>query len=392
MKFSSLGKLKNIPAPAAVVQPAPVAAPEEKIPAPEPQSQDTAIPAESATPPAQVSRPARTLKTPTPVAAPDVPFEELDARAREIYTSLMAQARELLSRTQQPYTEQYEAVRRGCEAAAEELKTNPVLLNYSAYSTSGDYLAGHTANTTLLALAMGLAARLRPGELSLLGFCAMAHDIGMTAYSHLYNNEARLNEDEFAEMALHAEEGIRKLDRIVDLDYRIKDRAKTVILQVHERLDGGGYPDRLSKEEIDPLAQFIGIADSYEALTHPRAWRAAISPPEAVKTLLEKEGRGFNSKAIKALIGALSIYPPTSLVALSTGEIARVIQVNPGSLTRPLVEIFLDGKFRQTAKKTLNLLKHPLTAIERGVPFKELEKNNPELAASLELAGWWVEW
>lgn len=340
----------------------------------------------------QSFKPSRSLKTPAQLAGPEVPFAELDSQARKVYTRLLSQAAELLNRTEQPYTEQYEAVRRVCGQTADTLKTNPVLLNYASYSTSGGYLPGHTANTTLLALAMGQSAGLEAGELNLLGFCAMAHDIGMTGYSDLYNSETRLSEEEFTEMARHAEDGVKKLDRILDLDHRIKERAKNIVLQVHERLDGGGYPDQISKDDIDPLAQFIGIADAYEALTHPRPWRAAFSPPDAIKELIEIEGRSFNAKAVKSLIGVLSIYPPNSLVALSTKEIARVIRVNKGSLTRPLVEIFLDADFAVVTPKTLDLLQYPLTSVERGVPFGELENRNPEAAARLELASWWTEW
>lgn len=382
MKFSSLNKLMGS------ARPAPgTAAPKE--PAPAPAAPDAHGKEAAAT---QTFRPSRAIKTPAQPALPEVPFAELDAQARKTYTRVLAQAAELLTRTEQPYTEQYEAVRRVCEQAAEVLETNPVLLNYTAYSTSGGYLPGHTANTTLVAMAMGLAAGLRGAELNLLGFCSMAHDIGMTAYSHLYNSEVRLTEQEFAEMTLHTEEGIKKLDRIVDIDHKIKDRARRIMMQVHERLDGTGYPDRLSYEDIDPLAQFIGIADAYEALTHPRPWRDATAQPDAIKELLEKEGHGFNSKAIKALIGALSIYPPDSLVALSTKEIARVIKVNKNSLTRPLVEILLYEDFRETAPKTLDLMKYPLTSIERSVSLKELGSRNPGWAAKLELARWWTEW
>jgi HD-GYP domain-containing protein (c-di-GMP phosphodiesterase class II) len=228
--------------------------------------------------------------------------------------------------------------------------------------------------------------------MKLLGFCAMAHDIGMTGYDALYGRETRLTDEEFSELALHTEAGVAKLDRIVDLDYKLKDRIKLIVLQTHERLDGSGYPDRLTNEEIDPLAQFIGIADVYEAMTHVRSWREPLNPPDVIKELIEKEGLGFASKAVRALLSTLSIYPPYSLVALSTGEIARVIKVNKGSLTRPLVEILLDPEFAQAQPQTLDLLEYPLTSIERTVDFSELRARNPRFAAKLELARLWVEW
>jgi HD-GYP domain-containing protein (c-di-GMP phosphodiesterase class II) len=305
---------------------------------------------------------------------------------------VLNQAGELLRGVEQPYTEKYAAVLRSCELAAETLKTNSVLLNYACYSTAEDYLRAHSANVAIFALAMGLASGLEPAELRLLGFCAMAHDIGMADYSPLYSQSSRLNDEDFAELTRHSEAGAAKLERIVDLDYKIKDRAKRIILQVHERADGSGYPDGVRDEAIDPLAQLIGIADSYEAMTHPRAWREALNPPDVIKELIEHEGRGFASKAVKALLSAISIYPPGSIVLLSTGEVARVVKVNKGSLTRPEVETLLDQGFSQEQHQLVDLFDHPLTTIERPMGPAELQDKNPKFAAKLELERWWVEW
>lgn len=406
MRFSDLNKVKNEPAvPEPGKQARPVPAPEKTeparppapIPAPEQGKPPDTAPVTDRTEAIKkhvgaYKQPKTRLETKAPPKEPDLPYRDLDTQAREVYSRLLEQAGALLSGINQPYTEKYEAVLHACTLAAETLTTNSVLLTYARYSTAEDYLRAHTANTAIIALAMGLASDLEPSELRLLGFCAMAHDIGMTEYSELYGREGRLNEEEFSAITLHAEAGAAKLDRIVDLDYKIKDRAKRIIFQTHERMDGSGYPDRLLNEEIDPLAQLIGMADVYEAMTHPRAWRDSLNPPDVVKELIEKEGRGFNAKAVKALISAISIYPPGSIVLLSTGEIARVIKLNKGSLTRPLLETLLDSEFAQINPHLVDLLEHPLTSIERPIDPAELRDRNPKFAAKLELDRWWVEW
>lgn len=399
MRFSDLKKLKEElprrkPAPAA-----PVPRAEAPVPQPVPAPEPAAVPAAPAAPEKAEGRkraPGPRLmnsQEPAPPAEPSsASFEEQTARAREVYARLLTQAGAFLKSVDEPYTEKYESLAASCALAAETLKTNSALLYFTSYSTADDYLRAHTANTTLLALAMGLEAGLDPAELRLLGFCAMAHDIGMTEYSSLYNREDRLEEEDFSEMTLHAEAGAAKLDRIVDLDYKIKERARRIVLQTHERADGSGYPDHASDEEIDPLAQLISIADAYEAMTHPRAWRGPMEPPDAIKDLIAREGRGFNAGAVKLLISVISLFPPGSVVELSTGEIARVLKVNRGSLTRPLVQIELDSDFNAAAPRPLDLSKRQLTAIERSVPAAELEERNPKYAAKLELARWWVDW
>lgn len=402
MRFSDLKKLKEElprrrPAPAA---PAPqVEAPAPRPPSPPVSAPEPAAPAAPAAPEKAEGRkraPGPRLMNSQEPAGPRPPqaasFEEQSARAREVYARLLAQAGAFLKSVDEPYTEKYESLAASCALAAETLKVNSALLYFTSYSTADDYLRAHTANTTLLALAMGLEAGLDPAELRLLGFCAMAHDIGMTEYSSLYNREDRLDEEDLSEMTLHAEAGAAKLDRIVDLDYKVKERARRIVLQTHERADGSGYPDHASDEELDPLAQLISIADAYEAMTHPRAWRGPLAPPDAIKELIAREGRGFNAGAVKLLISVVSLFPPGSMVELSTGEIARVLRVNRGSLTRPLVQIELDPDFNAAPPRQLDLVNHQLTAIERSVAAAELEERNPKYAARLDLARWWVDW
>ena len=408
MRFSDLKKLKTeapAPEPKRPARPVPAPAPARELARPAAPVQPEPAPLPLPAPPpaaATAQEPARQALTGSPKSrrenaalssrAVKVPFKELDAEARELYSRVLDLSGSFLKSVDQPYTEKYGAVLSACRLIIANLRSEGLLLSYTSYSTAEDYLRGHAANTTILALALGLEAGLPDSELQLLGFCAMAHDIGMTEYAALYNRADRLGEKEFAEMSLHAEAGVAKLDRIVDIDYKVRDRARHIVLQTHERVDGTGYPDRLSDEEIDPLAQYISIADAYEAMTHPRAWREAVNPPDAVKELVEKEGRGFNSKAVKALLSCVSIYPPGSLVALSTGEIASVVRVTRGFLTKPLVEILMDSQFSQLTPRHLDLFEHPLTSIERSVTFKEVERSNPKFSAKLEMSRWWVEW
>jgi len=397
MRFSDLNKIKAAAAPQAKpagrapepapAPPPPAPEPPKPLPLPQPPREERA---ESAAQQPSLTRRRRELEK---NAAPkELPFPELEARAKEVYSRLLLQVDSFFKAVDEPYCEKYEAALAACVLASGELKTNPYFLGCTAYSTADDYLRAHTANTVLISLAMGLEAGLDGGELGLLGFCALAHDIGMTGYSALYNRQERLSEEELEEMTLHAEAGAAKLDRIVDLDYKIKERARRIILQIHERADGTGYPDRLSNEDIDPLAQLISIADAYEAMTHPRSWREALPPPEAVKELIAREGGGFNAGAVKLLISVISMYPPGSLVELSTGETAQVLRVNRGLLTRPVVRILLTKDGGQAEPRLDDLKQHPLVSIERTVSAGRLAELNPKYAARLELARWWTDW
>lgn len=366
--------------------------PPERISVPAPAPPTSSEPAGNPPHGPLLSRRHQQRKDEAAVRAAERPFRELDAQAREIYSRNLSLAKELLSQADRPYLEKYERVLRMAELTAQVLPENPVLLNYTCYATADNYLCAHSANVSVISQAMGLALGLEKSVVNFLGFCAMAHDIGMTDYTGLARKEYPLTDEEYAEVVLHSEAGAAKIDRFIDMDLRLKDRAKKVIRQIHERIDAGGYPDRLTDEEIDPLAQIIGIADVYEALSHPRSWRPANHPHNAIKHIIDKEGKGFDSKIVKSALEVLSIYPPGSLVALSTGEIAGVVRINRGSLTRPVAAVLLNPDFEPAPSRLVDLLEHPLTAIERIVEEPELTARNPKFAARQELARWWVEW
>jgi len=358
------------PRPSAAVEPSPAVTPSKRL----------------------VSRREQQRKDEAAVRAAERPFQELDAEAKEAYSRTVSLSKEFLGQVDQPYVEKYERLLRMAEMNARTLLENQVLLNYTAYATADNYLYAHSANVSILSQAMGQAMGLDKNVVAFLGFCAIAHDIGMTEYAGLVNTPGRLSDEEYSEVTRHSEKGAAKIDRLLDMDHRLKDRARKVIMQAHERIDGTGYPDRLINEEIDPLSQIIGIADVYEAMSHPRQWRPATHPHLSVKHLIDKEGRGFGSKVVKAIIEVLSIYPPGSLVALTSGEIVRVIRSNKGSLTRPVVSVLLDPDFAPAAPRHIDLMEHPLTGIERIVEGSELAARNPKFSARQELARWWVDW
>lgn len=413
MKFSDLSarKARDEKPKAAAAKPAPVPAPQ---PAAEPAPPE--LPREEAKSPSVSPGAASPVPQTAPLPAPagpaitgrtrreqqrkdeatarkgQRPFKELDAEAKDLYSRNIDAAGELLAQIDGPYVEKYDKLARLSGLTARALADNPALLAYTVCATGGNYLQAHSANVAMISQAMGIALKLGRDELVLLGFCGMAHDIGMTGCLEIANSEDKLSDDDFARITLHSAEGAEKVDRIIDIDYKIKERAARIISQVHERVDGSGYPARLSGEAIDMFAQVIGAADVYEAMSHPRPWREAYHPHNAVKHLIDKEGKGFDSKAVKALMEAVTLYPPGSLVCLSTGEIARVLMPNKGSLTRPVVETLLSATYEPVAPQMVDLMEYPLTAIERIVELDEIARKNQKYAAKLELARWWVEW
>jgi putative two-component system response regulator len=74
-----------------------------------------------------------------------------------------------------------------------------------------------------------------------------------------------------------------------------------IIRHHHERWDGSGYPDGLAGDEIPYLAQVFQIIDIFDALTHSRPYKIALSVEEALKIMEAETARGWRSPKLMQL-------------------------------------------------------------------------------------------
>jgi putative two-component system response regulator len=105
----------------------------------------------------------------------------------------------------------------------------------------------------------------------------------------------RLNPDEWEEMRQHPEVGARMIERIPYLA-----RAVPVVLHHHERWDGSGYPNSLQGEAIPLAARLLSVADTYDAMTSDRPYRAAASPDDALNEIIHLVGVQFDPAMVEA--------------------------------------------------------------------------------------------
>ncbi len=118
----------------------------------------------------------------------------------------------------------------------------------------------------------------------------------------------------------------------------------------HARKDTG-FPDGLLKEikHDKQLDEIIGLADVYDGLSHPPAYRHAMAPYETLGSIT-KADEFFDRRLLKILLEELTFYPKGSWVQLCTKEIGRVIKVNKELLLRPTIEVFIDWEGKHLKK------------------------------------------
>ena len=75
-----------------------------------------------------------------------------------------------------------------------------------------------------------------------------------------------------------------------------------VIRSHHERQDGKGYPDALSRDQIPLLVAIVTVADSYDAMTANRPYRKAMSRAQAIEQLQKGRGTQFHPDVIDVFL------------------------------------------------------------------------------------------
>ena len=116
------------------------------------------------------------------------------------------------------------------------------------------------------------------------------HDIGKIGIpENILNKSGKLNEQEWEVMKLHPEKSWRILENTADY----KDISNIVFCH-HEQWDGSGYPRGLEREGIPMESRIIAIADSFDAMTHERSYREAMTREETVVELKRCAGSQFD--------------------------------------------------------------------------------------------------
>ena len=126
---------------------------------------------------------------------------------------------------------------------------------------------------------------------------APLHDIGkITVEDAILRKEGKFNDEEYDIMKSHAAEGAKILHKILDDtdDESYKQIAENVAHYHHERIDGKGYPDHLTGDEIPFEARIVAIADVYDALACRRVYKGRMSFQEVDSIIMEGMGTQFD--------------------------------------------------------------------------------------------------
>jgi putative nucleotidyltransferase with HDIG domain len=209
-----------------------------------------------------------------------------------------------------------------------------------------EYTLNHSVNVCLLATALGRRLGLNRGELVDLGIAAFFHDLGkLETPLEILNKPDKLDAGEREIMEQHPFKGAEKLVLLQE-SRRLPLRAIHVAMEHHIKEDLTGYPRYFRKEDVNLFSKIVKVVDFFDAITTKRVYRTKVfTRSEALTLMLEQAGAEFHPVILKAFVNLMGPFPIGSLVALNTGEIGIVFEINadPKLILRPSVKLITDA-------------------------------------------------
>lgn len=136
---------------------------------------------------------------------------------------------------------------------------------------------------------------------------APMHDLGKIAVDDaVLRKPGKFTDEEYAKMKMHAAEGARIVDSILEGtdDESFHKVAVNVAHYHHERWDGSGYPEGLAGDKIPVEARIMAIADVYDALVSKRVYKDKFSFEDADRIMMESFGKHFDKRLEKYYVAA----------------------------------------------------------------------------------------
>ncbi len=172
------------------------------------------------------------------------------------------------------------------------------------------YLAGHSRRLAGFSVAVAQRLEAGPEEIATVEIAANLSQIGKLAVPReILTKPGRLTESEITQMQEHIGH-VATILRDIDFELPVLE----TIYQMHERLDGKGYPEALSGDRISRAAQILGACDVFCARLEPRSYRSGIAPETALEILDQNDAR-YDPAIVEALREVVASVAGEKLIA-----------------------------------------------------------------------------
>ncbi len=193
-----------------------------------------------------------------------------------------------------------EHIARLAKAATEnrELFVGTVKALAAAIDGKDKYTRGHSERVSRISVAIGRQMGLEAEELETLRISALLHDVGKIAIDDsILKKPAALTDEEFDVMKTHPQKGYKIMSQIPAM----KEFLPGMYMH-HEMVNGKGYPQGLTDEQIPMQAKIVSVADTFDAMTIDRPYQKGMLLPAALERIQSFVGTRYDAKVVTALI------------------------------------------------------------------------------------------
>ena len=171
----------------------------------------------------------------------------------------------------------------------ENISSDKKLIMNTLNSKSVEYFF-HSKRVSRLAKRLAKCMHLDKVLVRQIALAALMHDVGKVSIAdEILNSKEKLTSPQFEKIKTHSLMGCKILNSSHDLL-----NISQFVLEHHERWDGQGYPNKIAGEAICLPARIIALADSYDAMTSNRPYRAALSKKVATAEIKKCAGTQFD--------------------------------------------------------------------------------------------------
>lgn len=156
------------------------------------------------------------------------------------------------------------------------------------------YTGGHVWRVSQFAKLLATKIGLLEDEIIKISIAAYLHDLGKVGIpDDILKKAEALTNEEYAIIKTHPSIGGKLLG-----SHPLAEMVTSAANDHHERMDGKGYPRRLSDQQISLTVRIISIADAFDAMTSVRPYRKGMSVEQALCSLEEGAGTQFDSELV----------------------------------------------------------------------------------------------
>ncbi|MFT5755529.1 MAG: putative nucleotidyltransferase with HDIG domain [Alteromonadaceae bacterium] len=271
-------------------------------------------------------------------------------KSSQLYSAAKVLQKKILDDLTKQKTINIKEVQESTDAIVDSIFRNQDALScMSRLRQKSDYLIEHALNVSILMTIFCKHLAIERTLIEQIALGAFLHDIGKVFIpDHILNKPGKYTADELEEMKKHVPLGVKILEDIPDISHIVMSMVK----EHHERLNGQGYPYKLTGEAISKYGRMIAIVDSYDAMTAERIYKVSMHPIQAFKNLINEAPDSYDKELVEQFIQCLGLYPVGTLVKLNSGKLGLISKINHSKPLQPFVRVFYNTRLNQAIAMT----------------------------------------